>query len=364
MRLLASFRQLTKGRSLLTVRTKKILLSLTIVIVLGLFGYGGYYVYSIIKFSNDISDGESPLDEYEQVIREQNPEVYQPQEPPKWEGTERVNILLLGGDARGLTKNEPPRSDTMMVASIDPATKQAYLFSILRDTYTDIPGHYANRINAALALGSYKLAMETVSNLLGIDIQYYVFVDFQGFIKLVDALGGIEFEVEKNMYYYDPTDPEYKIDLKAGLQLLDGDKALQYVRFRHDRMGDYTRTERQRALLSALAHKMSSTTSLLNLPSTLRKIEPYISTNIPTSKMLPLARLAYESMGREPITAQLPPMNLLREEYVNDMSVITVNKTALQAYVQELFNTVNDPSVSSGEDSNDGASNSGAGNSQ
>lgn len=326
----------------MTVRTKRILLSLTIVIVLGLLGYGGYYVYSIIKFSNDISDGESPLDEYEQTIREQNPEAYQPQEPPEWEGNERVNILLLGGDSRGLTKNEPPRSDTIMLASIDPNTKQGYLFSILRDTYTDIPGHYKTRVNAALALGSYKLAMETVSNLLGIDIQYYVFVDFEGFIKLVDALGGIEFEVEKNMYYYDPTDPEYKIDLKAGLQLLDGEKALQYVRFRYDRMGDYTRTERQRELLSALASKLTSTTSLINLPSTLRKIEPYISTNIPSSKMLSLARLAYESMGNEPVTAQLPPMNLLHEEKINGMDVITVDKTALQKYVQELFNTVNE----------------------
>jgi len=342
----------------LTVRIRKILLSVTIVIVLGLFVYGGYYVYSIIKFSNDISDGESPLDEYEQTIREQNPDAYQPQEPPEWEGTERVNILLLGGDSRGLTKNEPPRSDTIMVASIDPKTKQGYLFSILRDTYTDIPGHYANRINAALALGSYKLAMETVSNLLGIDIQYYVFVDFEGFIQLVDALGGIEFEVEKDMYYYDPTDPEYKIDLKAGLQLLDGDKALQYVRFRYDRMGDYTRTERQRELLSALASKLTASTSLLNLPSTLRKIEPYISTNIPASKMLSLARLAYESMNNEPVTAQLPPMNLLHEEKINGMDVITVNKTALQEYVQELFNTVNEtPESTAGDIGNGTASN-------
>ncbi len=344
----------------MTVRTKKILLSITIVIVLGLFVYGGYYVYSIIKFSQNISDGESPLDEYEQTIREQNPEAYQPQEPPAWEGTERVNILLLGGDSRGMTKNDPPRSDTIMVASIDPGTKQAYLFSILRDTYTDIPGHYANRINAALALGSYKLAMETVSNLLGIDIQYYVFVDFEGFIKLVDALGGIEFEVEKNMYYYDPTDPEYKIDLKAGLQLLDGDKALQYVRFRYDRMGDYTRTERQRALLSALADKLTSTTSLLNLPGTLRKIEPYISTNIPANKMISLARLAYESMNREPVTAQLPPMHLLREETINHMEVITVNKNALQEYVQELFNTVNETSDATKENTDNGSTDGGA----
>jgi len=315
----------------------KVLLSLLILIVLGIFGYGGYYVYSIIQFGEGISNGDSNLDRYEQELRERNPNLYIPDKPPEWEGSERVNILLLGGDARGLSKNEPPRSDTMMVASIDPETKQAHLFSILRDTYTDIPGHRANRINAALAMGSYKLAMETVGELLDLDIQYYVFVDFQGFVDLVDVLGGIEFEVEKNMYYYDPTDPEYKIDLKKGLQVLDGDKALQYVRFRYDRLGDFTRTERQRKLLAALADKMTSATSLLSLPSTLQKIEPYISTNIPSDKMLPLARLAYDSSKKELISAQLPPMELLREENIDGMEVITVNRRTLQQHVQKLF---------------------------
>lgn len=316
---------------------KKVLISLAVLLLLGICGYGGYYVYSIIKFGHGIGDDDSDLKRYEQELREQNPDAYIPEEPPGWEGTERVNILLLGGDARGLTKNEAPRSDTIMLASIDPTSKQAYLFSIMRDTYTKIPGHYSNRINAALALGGPNLAMETVGNLLDLDIQYYVFVDFEGFIQLIDALGGIEYEVERNMYYYDPTDPEYKIDLKKGLQVLDGEKALQYVRFRHDRLGDYTRTERQRNLMSALAKKLTSTTSLLTLPNTLNKIEPYITTNIPFDKMLPLASLAYESSKKEIVTAQLPPMELLREENINGMEVITVNEQALRDYVQQLF---------------------------
>src|SRR5690606_33232027 len=117
---------------------------------------------------------------------------------------------------------------------------------------------------------------ETVGNLLDLDIQYYVFVDFQGFINLIDAIGGVEFEVEKNMYYHDPADPEYTIDLKKGLQVLDGDKALQYVRFRYDTLGDYTRTGRQRELMKAIAKKMLTATSILTLPNTLQKIEPYI----------------------------------------------------------------------------------------
>ena len=317
---------------------KKVLISLVIGIFVVVFGYGGYYVYSVIKFAHDIGNNDSALHDQEKNLLAQNPDTYIPEEPPEWTGTERVNILLLGGDARGVSQNEAPRSDTIMVASIDPNTKQAYLFSILRDTWSEIPGHYKTRVNAALALGGPKLAMETVGNLLGIDIQYYVFVDFQGFIDLINAIGGIEFEVEKDMYYHDPTDPEYTIDLKKGWQVLDGDKALQYVRFRYDRMGDYTRTERQRELLSAVANKITSMESLFTLPSTLNKIKDDVTTNIPSDKMLSLARLAYESSKQGIVTEQLPPMHLLSEQNIDGADVIVVNVHALHNYVEELFN--------------------------
>ncbi len=125
-----------------------------------------------------------------------------------------MNVLILGGDSRGLKKNEIPRSDSMMVASIDPVTKKAYLFSILRDTYVKVPGHGNDRINTAVATGGPNLAMKTVSDLLGIPIQYYVYTDFQGFIALVDAIGGIELEVEKDMKYRDSEEPEFDINLK------------------------------------------------------------------------------------------------------------------------------------------------------
>src|SRR5690606_33720966 len=149
-------------------------------------------------------------------------------------GKDRVNILLLGGDSRGLSKNDVPRSDSNMVISVDPVTKKAHLFSILRDTYVRIPGHGMDRINTALVYGGPQLAMQTTSELLGLPIQYFVFTDFQGFMELVDALGGIELDVEKDMKYHDSVEPEFDIDLKKGLQHLDGKTALQYVRFRHD----------------------------------------------------------------------------------------------------------------------------------
>ena len=220
-------------------------------------GVAGYYAYSFYKFFDD-SGETSVFDKFQnqppQTLEDPDapdaPGTYHPMpeqvtyvEPAKekWEDSGRINILLLGGDSRGLRPNEIPRTDTMMILSIDTVTKKAHLLSLLRDTYVKIPGHGSNRINTAVVYGGPNLAMKTVSELTGLNIQYYVYTDFQGFIHLIDEIGGIEFEVEKDMYYSSAVDgPEYDIDLKAGLQVLGGKEALQYVRFRFDARSDYS----------------------------------------------------------------------------------------------------------------------------
>lgn len=303
--------------------------ALTIILI----GVVGYYGYSFIKFGMDIhtKPEESRFKKFYEDDQVQP--VYQ---SPVWEGKERVNILLLGGDSRGLGRNEAPRSDTLMVASLDPQTKTAALFSILRDTYVDIPGHGKDRINAALAIGGPELSMRTVSDLLGIPIQYYYYADFEGFIELIDAIGGIDFYVEKDMKYTDITDKEeYNIDLKQGMQHLDGNKALQYVRFRHDAMSDYSRTERQRSFLKAVAAKMQSTSSLIKLPGILSEVSPYIETNMNLNQMLRLGTLGFSIDTGSVAGIQLPPSDLLREERVRGADVITVDAGRLQAFIAE-----------------------------
>jgi len=294
----------------------------------------GYYTYSILKFGQDLQ--KKPEDSRFKSFYEDDVEpVY---EPPKWEGKERVNILLLGGDSRGLSEHEAPRSDTMLIASIDPVTKTASLFSILRDSYVDIPGYGKDRINAALAYGGPDLAMKTVSELTGLPIQYYVYADFQGFIKLVDAIGGVKYYVEKDMKYTDPTDdPMFNIDLEEGCQILDGNRALQYVRFRHDALSDFTRTERQRNFLRAVAAKLQSTTSLLKLPSILKDIEPYIETNMNLDTMLRLGTLAFSVSSSTVEGFQLPPNELLSDMRVNGAAVLGVDPGQLREYVREVL---------------------------
>jgi LCP family protein required for cell wall assembly len=304
--------------------------------------YGTYHQLDNIKKTK----AESRFSQFEV-----KPEV----KPPEWAGSERVNVLLMGGDERGLRKGEVARSDSMVVVSFDPVTKKIHLLSVLRDTYVDIPGFKANRANAAITLGGPELAMKTIGNLTGLDIQYYVYVDFQGFIKLVDAVGGVDFYVEKDMKYSDAADGHvYDINLKKGQQHLDGEKALQYVRFRHDKLSDFTRTERQRDFLKAIAAKLQSGWNLVRLPDILSEVTPFMETNMSAGDMLKLASLGYKS--HQAGTAQIPPMELVTDEKIDGSAVLGVrNLDALKGYVQEVLNkddTLVSPSPSpSGGDS-------------
>lgn len=269
--------------------------------------------------------------------------------PPEWEGSERVNVLLMGGDERGIGEDEVARSDSMVVVSFDPLSKQIHLFSVLRDTHVEIPGYKSNRANTAITLGGPYLAMKTIGNLTGLDIQYYVYVDFQGFIKLVDAVGGIDFYVEKDMKWSDSADDhKYDIDLKKGQQHLDGEKALQYVRFRHDKLSDFTRTERQREFLKAIASKLKSGWNLIRLPEILGEVTPSMESNMSVGDMRKLATLAYKS--HQAGSAQIPPMELVTDEKVGGSSVLGIRSLeALKEYVQETLNK--DTSVSTPEPS-------------
>jgi LCP family protein required for cell wall assembly len=329
-------KNLTNGKGVRTNVNFRLKLKWTILVMSGLIlGVAGYYLYSFVHFANQISTkaGGSKL---KPITALQTPatdpiDVYT---PPKWEGSERVNILLLGGDSRGLKKNEVPRSDSIMIASIDPKTKHGVLFSLLRDTYVKIPGKSDDRVNVALALGGPELAMKTVSQLTGLPLQYYVYTDFKGFIALIDAIGGINFDVEKDMKYSDSEDGhEYDIDLKAGEQHLNGKSALEYVRFRHDALSDFTRTERQRNFLKAVADKLQSSTSLIKLPGILKAVQPYIETNLSLTELLKLGTLGFDTDAGQVVGVQLPPDNLLREQNVRGASVLGVDPALLKKFV-------------------------------
>lgn len=224
---------------------------------------------------------------------------------------QRLNVLLLGVDARDGETNT--RTDTIILASVDPKSKQMSLLSIPRDTRVNIPGHGWDKINSASVYGGLDTTMEVVSDLLGIPVKYYVRADFSGFKNIVDELGGVTLDVEQNMYHYDPDDGgAYTIDLKKGVQRLDGDKALQYVRYRDYAMGDIDRTAHQQKFLVALAKEMLQPSTILKLPSLVPEVNKYVKTNLSLSNMMTLAQAGKKLEDGSIVAQTLPgrPINI------------------------------------------------------
>ncbi|MGQ9531468.1 MAG: LCP family glycopolymer transferase [Desulfotomaculales bacterium] len=215
----------------------------------------------------------------------------------------RLNVLLLGIDARrGETK---ARSDSIILASFDPGRHRAALLSIPRDTRVRIPGHGWDKINAATIYGGPDMARAVVSDLLGIPVGYHVLTNFAGFKEIVDILGGVTIDVEEDMNYYDPADGQV-INLRKGVQHLNGEKALQYVRYRGDPLGDITRTQRQQKFLVALAREMLQPGTILKLPRLIPQLRENVDTNLGLSEMLALVRLAQDLENVDLVTQTLP----------------------------------------------------------
>ncbi len=219
----------------------------------------------------------------------------------KGEGDGRVNILVLGIGGQG--HEAPNLSDTMMVISIDPKTKDAAMLSIPRDLYVKIPatsktGVQSGKINAANVYGGPQLSARVVSNVIGVPIHYYVMMDFSGFKKAVDAVGGIDINVPKAI-----NDPSYPCDngkgycpfrMAAGKQHMDGVTALKYSRSRKS-TSDFDRAARQQLVIAALrekALKLSTLTNPVKLTALLDTLGGHIKTDIQPAELSKIAALA------------------------------------------------------------------------
>ena len=225
-----------------------------------------------------------------------------------------VNVLVLGVDIR---EGDIGRSDTIFVMSLNREKNVATMLSIPRDSYVPIPGRGWDKINHAYAYGKGKLTRRTVENLLNIEIDYLVEVDRKGVEKMIDAIGGVEIDVEKRMYYEDPWDDDggLVIDLEPGLQTLDGEEAVQYVRYR-DKEGDIGRARRQQKFLAAAMDSVASPFTLVRLPRIAYACASGIETDMPMSEMVRLfpSVIAASYHGLEKIFADGQPT------YINGVS--------------------------------------------
>jgi len=198
----------------------------------------------------------------------------------------RVNILIVGCDEI----ENYGRADTIVFLSISPKTKDVLILSIPRDTRVEIPERGMDKINHAYAFGGKKLISETVSLFLDMPIHFYAIADFIGFVNIIDELGGVEIDVEKEMHYVDKAGG-LDINLSPGKQILDGEKSLQYIRFRQDKLGDLGRIKRQQKLALAVIEKMMNFDSIAKIPQISEGMNEYIETDIKVQDAIALANL-------------------------------------------------------------------------
>lgn len=209
--------------------------------------------------------------------------------------TRPVTVLVMGIDEA--------RSDVNIVARYDPKTQTVGLLSLPRDSMVQIPGRKGyDKINAAHAFGGQengpKLAEQTVAGYLGVPIDYWVRLDFAGFARVITAMGGVEIDIPQPMDYDDPYQ-NLHIHFKPGRQTLDGQKALEYVRYRTDSVdpgrvsgSDIERESRQHTFLKAVLTTLRKTGTLLRLPLIIPAAYHAVSTNMPLDVATGLATTA------------------------------------------------------------------------
>ncbi|MBO3387315.1 LCP family protein [Clostridium perfringens] len=194
-----------------------------------------------------------------------------------------TNILLLSSDAR--PGEDVSRSDSIMILTIDNINKKLKVTSLMRDMLVKIDGHGEEKLNHAFAYGGPTKTIETIQNNFGIKLHNYVIVDFNAFVKVIDAINGIEVTIkdyeldELNKYILDGGGSEKDLLPSPGTYNLNGYQALSYARIRKVGNGEYERTERQRAVLQIALEKVKDM-STVKLVSLLNELFPYIKTNI------------------------------------------------------------------------------------
>lgn len=228
-------------------------------------------------------------------------------------------MLLIGAD-KSQDRDESGeyggsyRTDSMILARVDPKEKEVTLISIPRDTQVDIPGHGTQKINAAYAFGGASLAVDTVSELAGVPISHYAEIDFDGFKAVVDALGGIEVDVPMEI-----NDDMAGGHVDAGLQTLNGEQALILCRSRHNYddigNGDAIRAANQRLVLSAIMEKVMNS-DVATITNTVGTLANYVTTDYSVAGLVGLAQsMIGIDVANNVYTAAVPTTSV----YENDL---------------------------------------------
>ncbi|MBE6686582.1 MAG: LytR family transcriptional regulator [Ruminococcaceae bacterium] len=338
-------------------KKKKILIIIAVVLIvflllgIGIFFGGKRWIEN--KFFNPINrvdleqmeiippeEEDFEKDDYNAEYEEVDPKDIDWGELSDFNDEELINILLVGQDRRKGQGRQ--RSDTMILCSVNPETKEISLISFLRDLYVQFPGGYSNnRLNAAYAFGGFPLLDETIENNFGITIDYNLEVDFNGFIEVFDYIGGVDVELTQaeadylTKWWGKKEVPDWG-PFTAGVNHLDGEEALAYARIRKID-SDFGRTTRQRTVLKKGFDKIkhSSVNDLLKMTETLL---PYITTDMTNDDIWDLLFEIAPIISSVKLNSySVPDTGDYSYANVNGMSVILPNMNLIREKLQKTY---------------------------
>lgn len=299
--------------------------SLIVLIVLSVLGLvAGYFIFRItsnfIAKATIFNPGGAPLPSNETADPAFTPEPgMTPTAPPldtftmpeAWDGKTRVNLLVMGIDARSPDAANP-LTDTMILFTLDPVNNTAGMLSIPRDLWVKIPGSDYNKINTAYSIGERfqlpgggpALAAKTVENLLGVPVHFYAQVDFKAFVKFIDLIDGVKLTTTESVQL-NIVDTTFSQWLEPGTYTLTGELALAYVRYREPNGGDIARSQRQQQVIMAIRDRILHFNMLPKLiqraPELYESLSQGIRTNLTLEQVIQLAIKVLNDIPREQI---------------------------------------------------------------
>ena len=249
-------------------------------------------------------------------------------------GSDLLNILLIGQDAR--EGDEQARSDSMILCSYNKKTNTLTMTSFLRDLYVEIPGHGSNRINAAYSFGGTKLLKKTLAHNFGLYIDGSIEVDFSHFSEIIDHLGGVEIQLRQDEA--NTVNKQTGSSLSEGLQKLTGPQALAYSRIRNlDIDGDFSRTDRQRKVISALVEAFRDI-RIAELTPLLNDLLPMITTDLNPGQILFSALDIVPNLtSMETVSQRVPADGTFTDQTIDGMAVLVADMAAQRLHLKNTL---------------------------
>ncbi|RPI83459.1 MAG: LytR family transcriptional regulator [Chloroflexi bacterium] len=273
--------------------------------------------------------------------------------PDPWDGGSRVTVLVMGldyGDWENPERAGPPRTDSMMLLTIDPIAQTAGMLSIPRDLYVNVPGFGSRKINVAYRFGELyelpgggpELAMRTVEGFLGVPIDFYAQIDFYAFEEFIDEIGGVSIAVPEEIKV-DPIGPGNTVILKPGRQTLEGPVALAYARARYTEGGDFDRAKRQQQVIMAVRDKVMSVEMLPRLvmraPQLYASLNDGIHTDMSLEQAIKLAWLVQGIEEKDIVRGAMSPNEAMPARSPTGEAILQPNPIRIRELRDKVFST-------------------------